>query len=245
MLSVKELILNENYSMALKDVKYSFLIKLFLRFWLANNSDERPDFITAKKVFTQMFCNNSESVSELNETLEATINLNTWNWDLILDAISMHYSESKQKNDREFSKAHSANYDTPNGTEFNKRRSKSSRTLWDLNKKQEMDDYYPETILPLKLDEKFSDCQDPSASKTDKIAQFLDKLSEESPQILPMPKIGNQQNPFTKKSPMCRIHNKLATKTCMLVHYGEYFWDLCEHECGEVEDIRQSDKIRK
>ena len=86
---------------------------------------------------------------------------------------------------------------------------------------------------------------DPSTAKTDKITQFLDKISEETPQILPMPKIGNQRNPFTKKSPMCRIHNKLATKTCLLVHYGEYFCDLCDHECGEVEDIRQSDKIRK
>lgn len=76
MLGVKDCILNGQYEEALSDVKYSFLVKLYLRFLLANDSDERPDFIMAKRVFNQIFMSLSDT-SELNDTLEATLNLDS------------------------------------------------------------------------------------------------------------------------------------------------------------------------
>jgi hypothetical protein len=55
MLSVRDFILNNQYCQAFSDIKYSFMLKLYLRFLLANDSDERPDFIMAKRVFEQIF----------------------------------------------------------------------------------------------------------------------------------------------------------------------------------------------
>lgn len=77
MLGMKDLILNEEYENAFSDVKYSFLMKLYLRFLLTNDSDERPDFIMAKRVFDKLFMHSSETVADLNETLEASIKLDT------------------------------------------------------------------------------------------------------------------------------------------------------------------------
>lgn len=96
-MGVKDLILNNQYKQALDDIKYSFLIKLFLRFLLANDSDERPDFITAKKIFDRMFLAHPDVVAELNETLESTTDLDNCGFDAILDLMSLHHSESKQK----------------------------------------------------------------------------------------------------------------------------------------------------
>lgn len=48
LLSVKDLILNGQYEEAFSDVKFSFPVKLYLRFLLENDSDQRPDFIMAK-----------------------------------------------------------------------------------------------------------------------------------------------------------------------------------------------------
>lgn len=48
LLGVKDLILNSEYEEAFSDVKYSFTIKAFLRWLLENDSDKRPDLITAK-----------------------------------------------------------------------------------------------------------------------------------------------------------------------------------------------------
>lgn len=74
-MGIRELIANEQYKEALDDLEYSFLVKVYLRILLCNNSDERPDFIQAKKLYNQLFLNSPEATEELNETLELSIDL--------------------------------------------------------------------------------------------------------------------------------------------------------------------------
>lgn len=47
-------------------------------------------------------------------------------------------------------------YDTPNASGSGKQRSKSFKNLWNSNNKYQIDNDYPDTISPLRLDEKFS-----------------------------------------------------------------------------------------
>lgn len=77
MLGSKDSILCEEYEEAFSDFKYSFIMKLFLRFLLTNDSDERPDFLTAKKVFDKLFMHSHDTISDLSDVLEATIKLDT------------------------------------------------------------------------------------------------------------------------------------------------------------------------
>jgi hypothetical protein len=224
-MGIKDLIVNNQYTEALCDIKYSFLIKLFLRFLLANDADERPDFIVAKKIFDQMFLGHPDVVAELNETLESTVDLDNCGFDAILETMSLHHSESKQKSVNGLNRNTMVDYDTPNASGSNKQRSKSLKNIWNSNGKYHIDNDYPDTIMPLKLDEKFSSCVDldEEVGFKSKVSEFLEKTTESNPRILPMSKIVNQQNPFTNKAIMCKVHNKLATKACMLLHYGEYF----------------------
>lgn len=244
-MGVKDLILNNQYKQALDDIKYSFLIKLFLRFLLANDSDERPDFITAKKIFDRMFLAHPDVVAELNETLESTTDLDNCGFDAILDLMSLHHSESKQKSVNDWNRNTMLDYDTPNASGSGKQRSKSFKNLWNSNVKYQIDNDYPDTISPLRLDEKFSnwiDLDEEVAFKS-KVAEFLEKTTESNPRILPMSKIVNQQNPFSNKAIMWKIHNKIATQACMLLHFGEYFWNSWNHEWGEVQDLYQNNKV--
>lgn len=186
MLGVKDCILNGQYEEALSDVKYSFLVKLYLRFLLANDSDERPDFIMAKRVFNQIFMSLSDT-SELNDTLEATLNLDSCNCDIILDSINIHHSETKSKSINDTCSGTPIDYDTPKPTDPIKHRSKSHKNLMNSNRKSNLDDY-SDTIMPLKLDEKFSDCLDINEEPChkSKVTEFLEKATESTPRILPV-----------------------------------------------------------
>lgn len=75
MMSVRDYVLNNQYSEAFSDIKFSFLLKLYLRYLLANDSDERPDFVMAKKVFDQMFLASKEISSQISDTLEGTMDI--------------------------------------------------------------------------------------------------------------------------------------------------------------------------
>ena len=110
-----------------------------------------------------------------------------------------------------------------------------------------MDEYDEQTIMPLKLDEKFSDWIDEPEEKVakSKITEFLERTTKSNPRNLPLSKSVSQQNPFTNKAAIWKEHNKVATKAWLLLHYGQYFCDSWNHECGEVEDLEQSDKHRQ
>lgn len=245
MLDSKDFIINNQYEEAFKDVQYSFLIKLFLRYLLSNDSDERPDFILAKTVFNQMFFTSSENSGDLSEVLEGTINLDNWNSEAIMEALKIQNSETNHKSIYDFSGATLVGYDSPKPTDIGNSRSKSFKNF--INRDTNLDDYYPDTIMPLKLDEKFSDWVDESGEHQtkSKICEFLERATENNPRLLPISKVISQQNPFTNKAVMCKKHNKVATKACMLLHYGEYFCDSCNHKWGEVEDLIQTDKHRQ
>lgn len=55
------------------------------------------------------------------------------------------------------------------------------------NRKSNLDDY-SDTIMPLKLDEKFSDCLDINEEPChkSKVTEFLEKATESTPRILPV-----------------------------------------------------------
>lgn len=75
LMGIRDLIANEQYSEVFSDVEYSFLVKVYLRILLTNNSDERPDFLQARKLYDQLFQNPPEVAAELNETLELSVDL--------------------------------------------------------------------------------------------------------------------------------------------------------------------------
>jgi len=169
------------------------------------------------------------------------MNIDTWSNDMILDAINVNYSESKQKSIHQFSGATLVDYDTPKPTDVMHDAEYINRGI--LNEDNTDQDYI-ESIKPLKLDKKFSDWIEMNQQRKSKITEYLEKVTELNPRILPLPKIVKQKNPFHSKTIMCKEHNRPATKACMLLHYGQYFCNSWNHECGEVEDLEQSSKIR-
>ena len=243
LLGVKDLILNKQYEEAFADIKYSFMIKAFLRWLLENDSEQRPDLITAKKIFNQLFMLQDFNY-DMNDILENSIKLDRWTCSSILEYLETHKSDSKQKSITEISRETVVEYDTPKPSDMV--RSKSKGRIMNPLSNVNLDDYYPDTILPQRLDEKFSKWIEVPEQKVpkSKVTEFLEKVTESNPRVLPFSKDVNF-NPFWSKTIMCSVHKRPATKAWMLLHYGEYFCDYWNHECGEMEDIEQSDKVRK
>lgn len=202
----------------------------------------------------------------INDDLENSMDINKCTNDMILDAINVHYSETKQKSLQRFS-SWNDDYDTPKLTDFMTDNSaQTSRRLLNSRSQGNLEDYYAETIMPLRLDEKFSDCLDNSNNKRkSKVTKFLETFSEANSRILPASKIClrkpsnvnrtngecwkfhdcmNQRNPFSNKVIMWKAHNKPVTQAWLLLHYGEYFCNSWEHKCGEVEDLEQRNKLK-
>ena len=244
-MGVKDLITNEQYKEALNDIKYSFMFKVFLKTLLVNDSDERPDFILAKKIFDKIFMTQPENAAELNEILESAVDLDTCGVDIILSTVN-NYLNFQDKNISEAKSCTFQGYDTPFTSDILTQKSKCFKNIWNSNSKGNNEND-SEAFKPLKLDLKFSNCLeiDEGMGGKSEVTEFLEKTTESNSRILPISKIVKQQNPFTNKIIICKIHNKPATTAWLLVHYGEYFWDLCHHSCGEVEDISQNSKIQK
>lgn len=180
----------------------------------------------------------------ISDALENSIRLDRWTCSSILECIESHKSDSKQKYMTEISRDTVIEYDTPKPSDMI--RSKSKGRIQDHWSRVNIDEYYTDEILPQKLDLKFSKWVDEPVQKApkSKVTEFLERVTESNPRMLPFSKDVNS-NPFCNKTIMWDVHRRPATKAWMLLHYGEYFCDYCNHECGEMEDIEQSDKVRK
>ena len=191
-----------------------------------------------------MFLHQNDFNYDMLENLENSIKLDKCSCESILETLEMHKSESKPKSISEISRETIIEYDTPKPSDMVRSKSKGRINNQVLN--SNLDDYYPDAILPQKLDEKFSKwIEEPVQNcPKSKVSEFLEKVTESNPRVLPFSKDVNS-NPFSNKTIMWSIHKKPATKAWMLLHYGQHYWDLWNHECGEMEDIEQSDKVRK
>lgn len=239
-MGIRELIANEQYKEALDDLEYSFLVKVYLRILLCNNSDERPDFIQAKKLYNQLFLNSPEATEELNETLELSIDLDNWEVELICGIIDKFF-ETKNKNALIATRLHTLVCDTPVAEASGNKSSKSFKSLPCSNIKRLPDENHYHPLQPLKLDEKFSNCNrvnrdsDPHKTNLEVDENFwFPKVKAQ-----PASKMMKEQISHSNKVIRCYAHNRPATEACMLRHYGEYFCDMCSHKWGEVEQLVQ------
>lgn len=196
MMGVRDSIVHDQYSEAFADIKHSFMLKLYLRFLLTNDSDERPDFVMAKRVFDQIFLNSKNYYMNLKDDLESQMNIDTWNNDMILEAINMSQPDPEQEFHFEAGNGKIGDYDTPNPTDVLEWDPYSNKFRLANSKSQGNLDEYGE-ILPLKLDEKFSEVE-VTTTRNSKVTEFLKQATESNPRILPMSKINNQRNPFHK-----------------------------------------------
>ena len=242
------MIINEQYYEALKDLKYSFLVKLFIKILLVNDSDERPDFIMAKKIFDQFFFTYPEGVSEISDAIQDKINLNTTGLDVILETVNNQIS-SMYKVASASKRGSNPGSENQFSSEMMRQKPKSFKNLNDsfngLNTDENEIDQ--ETVPPLRLDSRLSNCTeiDEGIGEKSKVTEFLEKITESNSRLLPASKIINQQNPFKNKAIMCPRHHQPATTACMLLHYGEYFCDRWDHRWGEVEDLQQNQRVKK